>query len=167
MRVHGVREERVHGLAAVRGAAREARDRLDAGGDEDVALAGTNRVRGHANGLQRRRAVAIDGDAGDVGQTGEQRRDARDVETRLAGRLTAADDEVFDALGVEFGQLGEDGANDERGEVVGAHVDERALEGATDGGSSGGDDDGFGHEVLLLLLQGNASISNARGASTN
>jgi len=33
-------------------AAREARHGLDASGDEDVTLAGANRVRGHANGLQ-------------------------------------------------------------------------------------------------------------------
>jgi len=49
---HGVGEEFIGGLAAVRGAAREARHGLDASGDEDVTLAGANRVRGHANGLQ-------------------------------------------------------------------------------------------------------------------
>ena len=112
---------------------REARHRLDAGGDEDVALAGADGVRGHADGLERRGAVAIDGHAGHVGEPGEQRGDARDVEARLAGRLAAADHEVLDALGVEFGQLGQHRAHDERGEVVGTHVDERALEGPSDG----------------------------------
>jgi hypothetical protein len=39
----------------------EAADGLDAGGDEDVALAGLDGVEGHADGLQARgRAVAVD-----------------------------------------------------------------------------------------------------------
>jgi hypothetical protein len=65
--------------------------------------------------------------------------------------LSAPHDEVLDALRVKVGEFVEDGSNDERGEVVGTHVDESPFEGAPDGSTSGGDDDGFGHEVLLLV----------------
>ena len=50
---------------------RVAADRLDAGGDEAVALAGLDRVGGHADRLQARRAVAVDGDARDVVEPGQ------------------------------------------------------------------------------------------------
>ena len=69
---------------------RETRHGLHARGDEDVALAGTDRVRRHANRLERRRAVAVDRDAGDVVESREHRRDPRDVEAGLAGGLAAA-----------------------------------------------------------------------------
>src|SRR6266550_5116032 len=47
-----------------------ARDTLDADGEEGLALAGLDGVEGHAAGLQRRGAVAVDGRAGRV-ETGE------------------------------------------------------------------------------------------------
>ena len=63
----GVGEPVVGGARAAVGAALvEAAHALDARGDEHVALAALDRVRGHADGLQRRRAVAVDGRAGDV-----------------------------------------------------------------------------------------------------
>ena len=52
--------------AGVRRAVRVAAHRLHAGGDEDVALAGPDGVGRHADGLQRRGAVAVHRDAGDV-----------------------------------------------------------------------------------------------------
>src|ERR1039458_10378108 len=77
-------------------AGEETARRLDAGGDEAVALAGADGVGGHPDGLQRRRAVAVDGDAGHVLEAGEDGHDASDVEPRLAGRLSATEDEVLD-----------------------------------------------------------------------
>ena len=57
----GLVEERVLGVGpVVGGALGEARDRLDAGGDEHVALAGLDRVEGHPGGLHRGGAVAGD-----------------------------------------------------------------------------------------------------------
>ena len=73
---------------------------LDPAGDEDVALTGADRVRGHADGLERRRAVAVDGDARRI-EPGEQRGDAGEVEARLAGGLGAAPDDVLDLGGIE------------------------------------------------------------------
>ena len=46
---------------------------------------------------------------------------------------------------VELGDLVQRGLDDRGGQVVGAQVLQRALEGAADGGAGGGDDDGFGH----------------------
>src|SRR5581483_5455866 len=58
--------------------------RLDARGDEGVALAGLDRVVGHPDRLQRRRAEAVDGRPRDgVGQPGEQRRAAAEVHALL------------------------------------------------------------------------------------
>ena len=118
---------------------------LDAGGDEHVALAGLDGVGGHADRLQRRRAVAVDGDAGDVGQAGEERRHAGDVVAGLAAGLAAAQDDVLDRLRVERGHLVEHGLDDEGRQVVGPALGEAALVGPPDGRAGGGDDDGFGH----------------------
>ena len=46
--------------------------RLDAAGDEHVALTGADRVGRHADRLERRRAVAVHGDATGLGDAGEQ-----------------------------------------------------------------------------------------------
>ena len=59
-------------------------------------------VRRHADGLQRRRAVAVDGDARHV-EPGEDAGHAPDVGARFAGRLRAAPDDVLDELAVEPG----------------------------------------------------------------
>ena len=89
--------------AGVRGAVAVARDGFDARGDEHVALARADRVGGHADRLQRARAVPVDRDPGHVGEAREEGRDARDVEARLAARLPAAHDDVLDVVGVELG----------------------------------------------------------------
>jgi hypothetical protein len=104
-------------------------------------------VRRHPNGLQRRRAVAVDRHAGHV-HSGEDRGDASDVEAGFAGGLPTAPDDVFDLRGVERGELVEDGADHERREVVGTAVDERTFVGAADRRAGGRDDDGFGHDGL-------------------
>ena len=134
-------ELRVPDLGPEVGAAvHEPADGLDATGDEDVALAGADRVGGHADGLERRRAVAVDGDARCV-EPGEQRGDAGQVEPRLARRLGAAPDDVLDLGGIERRDLGEQRLDDAGPEVVGTAVDERALQGPADRGPGGGDDD--------------------------
>ena len=137
--------------AAVGRAEAEPADRLDAAGDEHVALAGLDRVRGHANGLQRRRAVAVDGHARHV-DTGDDRGDAGDVEARFAGGLTAAPDDVLDLRGVERRHLVEHRSDDQRRQVVGTAVDERTLVRAPDRRAGGRDDDGFGHDGLRGVL---------------
>ena len=140
----GVGEEGVV-RAGVGGAVQVAAHGLDAGGDEDVALAGLDGVGGHADRLQRRRAVAVDGDAGDVGQPGQEGGHAGDVVAGLAAGLTAAEDDVLDLLRVELRGLLEEGLDDEPGQVVGAALGQAALVGTADRRAGGGDDDGFGH----------------------
>ena len=73
-------------------------DRFDAGGDEDVALTGTDRVGGHPDGLERGGAVAVDGHSRHVRQPGEQRGDSADVVAGLTGRLTVAEEDVLDRV---------------------------------------------------------------------
>ena len=75
---------------AVGGARAEARHRLDAGGDEHVALAGLDRVERHPGGLQRRRAVPVDGGAGQEVVAELDGDDAGDVVAGLTGGLAAA-----------------------------------------------------------------------------
>ena len=91
----------VRARPAVGHAGAEPAHRLDAAGDEHVALAGLDRVRGHADGLQRRRAVAVHGDAGRALEPGEERGHAGDVVPRLTGRLRAAPDDVLDLARVD------------------------------------------------------------------
>ena len=124
--------ERLVVRPGVRRAVAVARDGLDARGDEDVALARADRVGGHADRLQRARAVPVDRHAGDVVEAGEHRRDPRDVEAGLAGRLAVAHEDVLDVARVELGDLGEHVSDGERGEVVGTAVHERPLVGPPD-----------------------------------
>ncbi len=126
-----------------------AADRLHAGGDEDIPLAGPDGVGRHPDGLERRRAVTVDGHARHVGQPGQDRGDPADVVAGLTARLARAHDDVLHRLGVELGHLGQHLADDQGGEVVGAAVDQGSLVGPSDRGPAGGDDDGFGHVVLL------------------
>ena len=65
---------------------------------------------------------------------------------------------VLDRLGVELGHLGQHLADDQGGQVVGAAVDQRTLVGPADRGPTGGDDDGFGHVVLLGTGGGAAGV---------
>ncbi len=144
----GLSEEGVVG-AGVRCTVHVAADRLDTGSHEDVTLARPDGVGGHADRLQRRGAVAVDRDTGDVVEPGEQGDDARHVVARLTAGLAAAEDEVLDVVRVELGELGQHDLDRQGGEVVGTALDERALHGTADGGAAGGDDDCFGHGVLL------------------
>ena len=135
----------------VGGAGAVAADGLDAGGDEAVAFAGLDRVRRHADRLQARRAVAVDGHARRV-ETGEDRHDAGDVEAGLAGRLAATHDQVLDRARRDLRHLGHQRLHDLGRHVVGAEVDERALDGTPDRAAGGGDDHGFCHASSVEAL---------------
>jgi hypothetical protein len=109
---------------------------LDPRRDERVALAGADRVRGHADRLEARRAVAVHGRGGRrVGKAREQADHAGDVVRLLALGEPAAADQVLDVLGVERGVAVEQGVDDERAQVVGADPGQGALEGAADRGA--------------------------------
>ena len=126
------------------------RDRLDAGGDIDVALARLDRVERHPRRLERGGAEAVDRRSRHaVRELREQRRAAGEVHPLLLLREAAADDHVDDVLRLELRHLRHRLADREGEQVVGALVDQRALAGAPDRGADGADDHGFGHVSLL------------------
>ena len=140
-------EQRVLGIGRTVGAAGdgEARHALDATRDEHVTLAGLDGVQGHAGGLQRRRAVAVHGDTGDVVEAEFDAEHAGDVVAALAAGLADSPVDVFDFLGVELGDLGEKCGDDLAREFVGANVFEGSLSGTADRGAGMGNDDSFRH----------------------
>ena len=125
-------------------------DRLDAGGDVDVAVAGADRVGADADRVQARRAVARDRRAGDrVGQLlataaprcGRCCRPARPASCR--SRTTTSSTVAGSTPVVAVEQL-VDRVGDE---VVGADRAERPLERAPDGRANGVDDYCFWHWI--------------------
>ena len=136
-------EDRVR--RGVAGSRAVAAHRLDAGGDEHVTLARLDGVGSHADRLQARRAVAVDGHAGHVVEAAEHGDDAGDVEARLPRRLAAPHDEVLDLVARQLRHLIEQRADDLRRQVIGADRHQRALPGTPDRAPGGSDDDGFGH----------------------
>jgi hypothetical protein len=97
-----VGEHRVLGVGqAVAAALREPADRLDARADEDVTLAGLDRVERLPGRLQRGGAVPRDRRTGDVIESEQDGDDATDVVALLAARQPAAHDDVLDGVRVE------------------------------------------------------------------
>ena len=119
-------ERRVPGRAVavlrLRRDERRARHRLDAAGDEELAVSRANRMRSADDRREPRRAEAVHSDAGDaLGQPSEQRAHARDVAVVLPGLVGGAEVDVLylcrrDACPLH-GLL-----DDEGGEVVRPHV---------------------------------------------
>ena len=134
---------------------REARHGLDAGGDVLVALAGGDRVEGHAQRLQRGGAEPAHGDGGDVVvDAGQQLRVAADVVALLAHREAAAHEDVGGLPEVDLRVALDERAERHGGEVVGPHVLQRALRGAADRRAHRVDDDGVGHGSISLVSTG-------------
>ena len=126
-------------------------DRLDAGSDEGVPLAGLDRVKGHPDRLQRGGAEAVDRRARDgVGQIGEQSCAAAEVHALPLLGEAAADHDVVDLTAVELGHLLQRGVDREADEVVGPRVHERPLLGAPDRRAGGGNDHCFRQRRSLL-----------------
>jgi hypothetical protein len=139
-------EQRVLAVGSTVGRAEaEARHRLDAGGDEHVALAGLDGVECHPRGLQRRRAVAVDRGAGQEVVAEFDGHRASDVVARLTSGLCATHHQVVDVLGGQRRHLVQYGAHDLGGQVVRPHGGQRPLYRPSDWRPSGGDDDGFRH----------------------
>jgi hypothetical protein len=81
-------------------------DRLDPGGDEDVALARPDRVVRHSNRLERRGAEPVDGRSRDRGrQPGEKGGAPPQVHALLLLREPATDHHVDHFGAVELGDL--------------------------------------------------------------
>ena len=133
VRCCGLVEQRVLGVRpGVRVALDEPGHRLDAGGDEGVALTGLDRVEGHPDGLQRRRTVSVDGGARQEVVAEFDGDDAGHVEALLAARQAAAQDQVVDLVRVQRRHLVQCGAHHLRRQVVGPHADQRPFHGAAD-----------------------------------
>src|SRR5207302_4878441 len=135
----------VEAVGRVGVAASVAGDALDARADEDVALAGLDRVGGDARRHQRGRAVAVDRAAGHV-EASQDADDAADVVALLTPGQTAAADHVLDLRPIELGHLVDHLAQHESAEVVGTDVDERTLARPADRRTTVGDDHSFSHE---------------------
>ena len=81
---------------------RRAGHRLDAAGDERVAVADHDRVGGAVDRLEAAAAQPIDRLAGDSDrEPGEQRSHARHVAVVLAGLVRGTEDYVLDRVGID------------------------------------------------------------------
>ncbi len=81
-----------------------ARHRFHAAGDGELRLAAADGTRRVADGVEPRRAQAIDGHAGNgVGQARQQQRHARHVAAVLAGLIGAAEHDLVEGRPVELG----------------------------------------------------------------
>ena len=131
---------------------RRARHRLDPARDEQVAVAGLNRVARADDRREPRGAKTVDGHAGDrLGQPGEQRGHPRDVAIVLTGLVGRAEPDVLD---LPRGHAGTRDrlADHERREVVRALARERAAV-APDRRSHRREDDCAGHAASLFHAQ--------------
>ena len=124
-----------------------ARHALDAAGDEDLAFAAADGARRHVDRRQPGGAQPVDGHPGGFnGQPGQQGGHARHVAVVFAGLVGAAEVDLLDQPGVDSGAV-EQAADDECGQVVGAHFGQHAAQ-RSDRRADGIDDDGFGHGVV-------------------
>ena len=113
-----------------------------------MPLAGLDRVERHPDRLQRGRAVAGDGGAGQLVVAEQHRDHPGHVEALLAAGQPAAEHEVVERGRVQLRDLVQGGLDDRGGQVVRAEAGHGALGGAADRGTGGGDDDGLGHGGL-------------------
>ena len=126
-----------------------------AAGDDDFGIAEHDAFGSHGDGLQAGGTEAIDGHGGTLdGQSGAQRGDARDVHALLGFGHGAAQNDVFDLLGIEARDAVDGAANGDGGQIVGAGGVQRALIGFADGGANGTGDNGFFSWLNSCLVQG-------------
>jgi hypothetical protein len=93
--------------------------RLDTTGENEIVRADGDGAGGERQRLQTARAEAVDGHGRRLlRQATEERRDARDVQTLLAFRHRAAEDDVLDLARLGFGVTGEQPADDFTREIV-------------------------------------------------
>jgi hypothetical protein len=102
-------------------------------------------VEGHPGGLQGRRAVPVDGGAGQVIVSEQYRDHASHVESLLAAGQPAAEDQIAHVSGIELRHFRQRRRHDLRGQVVRADARKRAFARPANGRPRGGDDHCFGH----------------------
>jgi len=140
-------------LLGLRHAPRRPAHGFDAAADEDVALAGDDRLGRLVDGFERRGAVAVDGDAGDLDrEAGQQDRHAGDVAVVLAGLVAATGVDVLQQRRVDAGARHQ-ALVDFGQQVVGADAGKPAAESA-DRAADAVDDHYFLHDGPLGWLAG-------------
>src|SRR5215470_1390149 len=126
-------------------------DALEPAADGGLGSAHDDLVGGHGDGLEPRRAEAVDGGAGHAdGKAGAEERDARHVVALGAVGLGAAHDHVLDLTLVELGNLTQRVLDAMGGEVVRAGHVERPPERLGERGAGAGDDDSLSHRGSFL-----------------
>ena len=125
-----------------------ARHRLDAAGDEEVAVARDHRVAGTDHRGEAGGAEAVHRHARDrFRQAREERREPRDVPVVLARLVRAAEPDVLDLARRHAGTLDRRRDRDRR-EVVRADARKPAAV-SPDRGPDGGEDDGASHDASV------------------
>jgi hypothetical protein len=126
--------------------------RLDAAGQEQVALARADRAGRLVQRLEARCAKAVDGRARCLdGQPREQSRHARDVAVLLAGAVGVAEVDVVDPRRVDARAL-DDRGDRARGQVVRPDAGEHAAV-AADRGADSIQNQGFRHRAIVRRVQ--------------
>ncbi len=146
--IRDLRRGAIPGLAGLEHHVGRAGHGLHAAGDDALALARHDGLRGTGDRLEPRAAEPVDRLAWDFDrQARKQRRHARDVAVVFARAVGAAEDHVVDQDRIDRGAL-EQRADRDRGEVIGTHGRQRATVSA-DGRADGVDDYSATHTDLV------------------
>ncbi|VXA88685.1 conserved hypothetical protein [Aeromonas veronii] len=122
---------------------------LDAADDEDIPITHLNGAGGVVQRLHGGAAQTVDGDRPHLlGNTGQQRGVAGDVEALLQGLLHAAPVDILDLVRVEVGVAQQDGFHQVRGQIFCTHVAEGAALGPAHRGPDTVDNDYVFHEWI-------------------
>ena len=106
---------------------RHPRHRLDAGTDEGAPCVHLDGAGGYVDGVHRRSAEPVDGDAGDaLRQTRAKDHEPRHVQALLGLREGAAEDQILDIVGIDAG-LRDQALDHLGGKLVGPHSFQRAF----------------------------------------
>ena len=144
---------------------RRARHRFDAAGDGEVDLAGADRARGVADRIEAGGAEPVHGDAGHmIRQAREQRRHARDIAVVLAGLVGAAEHDLVERGPVDVRIALDQRPDRDRGQIVGAHLGERAAVAADRRADRIAQEDVAHCDVLTLTFLMIESVQQARSA---
>ena len=120
-----------------------------AAGDHEVGFAGAYGASGCAGGVHAGAAEAIDGGAGDfLWQAGEKQSHPGYVAIIFAGLIGAAVDDVVEGGPICCGIAGDQGADRDGGEIVGADCGEGAAV-AAEGSANGIADEDFVHFISI------------------
>ena len=128
---------------------------FDAAANENIAFLGKDCLGCLIDGLQGRRTISVDGNAGHfLGETGQQNRHAGDVPVVFTGLVAAPGIDVIEQCRIDAGAFHE-GFIDIRQQVVGADTGKRPAE-FTNRAAGAINDHDFFHGLLSCLVEGQA-----------